>query len=165
MPNQGEETDIVLVDPKVHSSRRQGKRADPRANWNSLKQSKGKSFKARLTCLGTALVFPVPFQSIHRLTGGLRQAKDLLQEAVVLPQLLPDYFQGIRRPWRGVLMFGPPGTGNLSISFIPSLCLPRKDDVGQSCRLGVFLYFSECVSLNIGKQMERRVREIGEDSL
>lgn len=43
--------------------------------------------------------------------GGLKQAKDLLQEAVVLPQLIPDYFQGIRRPWRGILMFGPPGTG------------------------------------------------------
>ncbi|KAI3712033.1 hypothetical protein L1987_70582 [Smallanthus sonchifolius] len=43
--------------------------------------------------------------------AGLSEAKRLLEEAVVLPLLMPDYFQGIRRPWKGVLMFGPPGTG------------------------------------------------------
>ncbi|KAL7615693.1 hypothetical protein Lser_V15G01327 [Lactuca serriola] len=43
--------------------------------------------------------------------AGLNEAKRLLEEAVVLPLLMPDYFQGIRRPWKGVLMFGPPGTG------------------------------------------------------
>eukprot|EP00929_Paragymnodinium_shiwhaense_P086779 TRINITY_DN47213_c0_g1_i1.p1 TRINITY_DN47213_c0_g1~~TRINITY_DN47213_c0_g1_i1.p1 ORF type:complete len:626 (-),score=100.52 TRINITY_DN47213_c0_g1_i1:357-2126(-) len=43
--------------------------------------------------------------------AGLEQAKALLEEAVVLPLIMPDYFQGIRRPWKGVLMFGPPGTG------------------------------------------------------
>lgn len=43
--------------------------------------------------------------------AGLDEAKALLQEAVVLPLIIPDYFQGIRRPWKGVLMFGPPGTG------------------------------------------------------
>lgn len=43
--------------------------------------------------------------------AGLNEAKKLLQEAVVLPLWMPKYFQGIRRPWRGVLMFGPPGTG------------------------------------------------------
>ncbi|PWA46671.1 katanin p60 ATPase-containing subunit A1 [Artemisia annua] len=43
--------------------------------------------------------------------AGLTEAKRLLEEAVVLPLLMPDYFQGIRRPWKGVLMFGPPGTG------------------------------------------------------
>ncbi|KAJ1450777.1 P-loop containing nucleoside triphosphate hydrolase protein [Pelagophyceae sp. CCMP2097] len=41
----------------------------------------------------------------------LKEAKQLLQEAVVLPLWMPDFFQGIRRPWKGVLMFGPPGTG------------------------------------------------------
>lgn len=43
--------------------------------------------------------------------AGLGEAKHLLEEAVVLPLWMPDYFKGIRRPWKGVLMFGPPGTG------------------------------------------------------
>eukprot|EP00633_Aureoumbra_lagunensis_P005293 CAMPEP_0197318600 /NCGR_PEP_ID=MMETSP0891-20130614/51759_1 /TAXON_ID=44058 ORGANISM="Aureoumbra lagunensis, Strain CCMP1510" /NCGR_SAMPLE_ID=MMETSP0891 /ASSEMBLY_ACC=CAM_ASM_000534 /LENGTH=452 /DNA_ID=CAMNT_0042809147 /DNA_START=1 /DNA_END=1359 /DNA_ORIENTATION=+ len=41
----------------------------------------------------------------------LKEAKQLLQEAVVLPLWMPNFFKGIRRPWKGVLMFGPPGTG------------------------------------------------------
>ncbi|KAJ3165666.1 Katanin p60 ATPase-containing subunit A1 [Geranomyces variabilis] len=43
--------------------------------------------------------------------AGLREAKGLLEEAIVLPLWMPDFFQGIRRPWKGVLMAGPPGTG------------------------------------------------------
>jgi katanin p60 ATPase-containing subunit A1 len=37
----------------------------------------------------------------------LHEAKRLLEEAVVLPMWMPDYFKGIRRPWKGVLMVGP----------------------------------------------------------
>ena len=32
--------------------------------------------------------------------AGLSEAKKLLEEAVVLPLLMPDYFTGIRRPWK-----------------------------------------------------------------
>ena len=40
----------------------------------------------------------------------LESAKRALTEAVVLPLLMPDFFVGLRRPWKGVLLYGPPGT-------------------------------------------------------
>ncbi|KAL9887678.1 katanin p60 ATPase-containing subunit A1-like isoform 2-T2 [Glossina fuscipes fuscipes] len=48
--------------------------------------------------------------------AGLNEAKTILQEAVVLPIIMPDFFKGIRRPWRGVLMVGPPGTGKTMLA-------------------------------------------------
>ena len=48
--------------------------------------------------------------------AGLSEAKHLLQEAVVLPLWMPEYFTGIRRPWKGVMMFGPPGTGKTMLA-------------------------------------------------
>ena len=41
----------------------------------------------------------------------LDETKRLLKEAVLMPIFMPEFFRGIRRPWKGVCLFGPPGTG------------------------------------------------------
>ncbi|KAH7727578.1 vacuolar protein sorting-associated protein 4B [Aphelenchoides avenae] len=48
--------------------------------------------------------------------AGLEGAKEALKEAVILPIKFPHLFRGQRKPWRGILLFGPPGTGKSYIA-------------------------------------------------
>jgi len=43
--------------------------------------------------------------------AGLDDCKQSLREAIVLPIMKPELFTGARKPWSGILLFGPPGCG------------------------------------------------------
>ncbi|XP_020282881.1 fidgetin-like protein 1 [Pseudomyrmex gracilis] len=47
--------------------------------------------------------------------AGLEYIKKIVKEVVVFPMLRPDIFTGLRRPPKGILLFGPPGTGKTLI--------------------------------------------------
>lgn len=47
--------------------------------------------------------------------AGLEDAKKVVNETIVFPNLRPDIFTGLRKPGKGILLFGPPGTGKTLI--------------------------------------------------
>ncbi|MGY5853406.1 MAG: AAA family ATPase [Candidatus Thorarchaeota archaeon] len=49
--------------------------------------------------------------------AGLDEAKQAIHEAIVAPMKHPELFKGkARQPWRGILLYGPPGCGKTLIA-------------------------------------------------
>ena len=47
---------------------------------------------------------------------GMDYLKQMINEIIILPTIRPDLFTGILQPQRGILLFGPPGTGKTMIA-------------------------------------------------
>lgn len=66
-------------------------------------------------CIQNEIINQNPSVRFHNIVG-LTEAKRLLKEAVLMPMKYPHFFTGILEPWKGILLFGPPGTGKTMLA-------------------------------------------------
>ncbi|CAG9319592.1 unnamed protein product [Blepharisma stoltei] len=91
-------------------------------NNSNNNQAKPQEESNKLTGIEDKLIEIIESEIISRDPGvkwndiaGLQFAKKAVHEAIVWPLQRPDLFKGLRAPPKGLLLFGPPGTGKTMI--------------------------------------------------
>ena len=91
--------------PKSHYKGGGGGGNHPSSHNNQNSGKKDDSDDELSGAIGGAIVTEKPNVKWSDVAG-LDNAKRALKEAIILPTKFPDIFVGIRKPWKGILLYG-----------------------------------------------------------
>ena len=103
---------------KAHLSGPRARKGKPSMGTSAAKDSEGKGEEGQYSAEEQEIIDSISGTILEESPNvkwndiaGLKTSKQALREAIVLPIMKPKLFTGARKPWSGILLFGPPGCG------------------------------------------------------